>query len=86
MERIAAYLDGSDVFRLPLFTYLRARIHALNDEPHVALQALDCAYAEGFRMICVLDLNPLPLFYIDSIDEDPAFATLRADPRYRNWR
>ena len=53
---------------------------------HLALQPLDRAYAEGFRMIWVLDLNPLPLFYIDSIDEDPAFATLKADPRYRNWR
>ena len=37
-------------------------------------------------MIWVLDLNPLPLFYIDSVDEDPAFATLKADPRNRNWR
>ena len=86
LKRIAAYLDGSDVPRLPMFTYLRARGHALNDEPHLALQALDRAYAEGFRMIWVLDLIPFPLFYIDSIDEDPAFATLKADPRYRNWR
>jgi hypothetical protein len=58
----------------------------LNEEPHLAPQALDRAYAEGFRMIWVLDLNPLPLFYIDSTDEDPAFATLRTDPRYRYWR
>jgi hypothetical protein len=69
-----------------LFTYLRARAHVLNDEPHLALQLLDRAYAEGFRMIWVLNLNALPLFHIDSIDEDPAFATLKANPRYRNWR
>jgi hypothetical protein len=69
-----------------MFKYLRARAHALNDEPNQSLRALNDAYADGFRMIRALDLNPLPLFYIDSIDEDPAFATLIADPRYRNRR
>ena len=28
----------------------------------------------------------MPLFYIDSIDDDPALATLRADPTYLYWR
>jgi hypothetical protein len=66
-----------DVLRLPLFTYLRARAHVPNNEPHLALQLLDRAYAEGFRMIWVLDLNPLPLFSIDWAEPEHRAATPR---------
>jgi TolB-like protein/DNA-binding winged helix-turn-helix (wHTH) protein len=86
LGRIAAFLDGSDVPRWPMFIYLRARTHALANEPELALRALDRAYQGGFRLIWGLDLHPQPLLYIDSIDSDPAFATLRADPRYKSWR
>jgi DNA-binding winged helix-turn-helix (wHTH) protein len=86
LTRIAAYLDGSDAPRWPLFVYQRARAYALSDEPDLALRELARAYAEGFRLVWGLDLYPQPLLYIDSIDQDPAFARLRTDARYRDWR
>ena len=86
LGRIAVFLDGPDEPRWPMFVYLRARTHALANEPELALQALERAYQDGFRLIWGLDLYPQPLLYIDSIDSDPAFTTLRADPRYRSWR
>jgi len=86
LARIAAYLDGPDAPRWPLFGYLRARTYALSDGPDLALRELARAYAEGFRLVWGLDLYPQPLLYIDSIDQDPAFAKLRADARYRDWR
>ena len=69
-----------------MFTYFRARAHALANERELALQTLDRAYDEGFRLLWALDLNPQPEFYIDPIDADPAFTLLRADPRFKNWR
>ena len=86
LERIAAFLDGPDSPYLPMFTFFRARTHALADEPDLALAALERAYDEGFRQIWAPDLNPQPLLYVDSIDMDPAFASLRSEPRYRDWR
>jgi hypothetical protein len=83
---IGAFLDGADAPRLPMFLFLRARAHALAGERDLALAALDHAYNEGFRQTWAVDLNPQPLLYVDSIDTDPAFAGLRADPRYRSWR
>ena len=85
LDRIAAYLDGPSAPQLSLFVYLRARAHALNAEPELALQALDHAYAAGFRTTWALDLHPQPLLYIDPIEVDPAFATLRSTPRYMSW-
>lgn len=86
LGRIAAFLDGADAPRLPMFVYLRARTHALAGEPDLALRALERAYDNGFRMIWALDIEPQPLLYIDSIDVDPAFAGLRSDLRYKRWR
>jgi DNA-binding winged helix-turn-helix (wHTH) protein len=86
LARIAAYLDGPDAPRWPMFTYLRARTHVLADEPEEAILDLRRAYDAGFRQLWALDLHPQPLLYIDGIDQDPAFASLRADRRYRAWR
>ena len=85
LGRIAAFLDGPDVPRLPMFLYLRARVHALAGESDLAVQALVRAYEAGFRTTWAVDLHPQPLFYLDSIEVDPAFAALRADPRYQDW-
>ncbi len=85
LDRIASFLDGPAAPRLPMFVYQRARAHALNGESELALQALDRAYAGGFRTTWALDLHPQPFLYIDPIDVDPAFVTLRTHPRYVSW-
>ncbi len=86
LDRVAAFLDGPDAPRWPMFVYLRARTHALANEPEMALRTLERAYEDGFRTTWALDLYPQPLFYVDSIDTDPAFTALRANPRYQSWR
>lgn len=86
LRRVAVFLDGPDVPWPPLFTFLRARTHALAGERELALGMLDRAYEQGFRKIWALDLHPDPLHYIDSIDTDPVFATLRTDARFVKWR
>ena len=50
------------------------------------LQTLERAYEDGFRITWALDLYPQPLFYVDSIDTDPAFTVLKRTPRYQSWR
>ncbi len=85
LDRITTFLDGPAAPQLSLFIYQRARAHALNGEPELALQALDRAYAAGFRTTWALDLHPQPLLYIDPIEVDPAFATLKSTPRYIIW-
>jgi TolB-like protein/DNA-binding winged helix-turn-helix (wHTH) protein len=86
LGRVAAYLDGPQVPWQPMFTYLRARTHALAGEPALALEALERAYARGFRQTWGIDLNPGPLYYLDSIDAEPGFNELKSDPRFRQWR
>ena len=86
LGRIAAFLDGADAPRLPMFVFLRARAHALAGERDLALLALERAYNDGFRMIWALDIDTQPLLYIDSIDMDPAFSALQSDLRYKSWR
>jgi TolB-like protein/DNA-binding winged helix-turn-helix (wHTH) protein len=85
LNRITPFLDGPTAPRLPLFAYLRARAHVLAGEPVLAMEALDRAYEAGFRTTCAYDLHPHPFFYIDCVDADPAFATLRSHARYRSW-
>ncbi len=75
LDRIAVFLDGPAAPRLPMFVYQRARAHALDGESELALQALDRAYADGFRTTWALDLHPQPFLYIDPIEVDPAFTT-----------
>ncbi len=86
LTRITAYLDGPAALRLPLFTFERARAHALAGEPDAALLALDRAYNEGLRTTWALDLRPQSFLYIDPLDADPAFGALRDDPRFTSWR
>ena len=86
LTRITAYLDGAAALRLPLFTFERARVHALAGEPDAALLALDRAYNEGLRTTWALDLRPQSFLYIDPLDADPALVALRDDPRFASWR
>lgn len=86
LERVAFFLDGPDVPRLPLFAFQSARAHALAGDPDAAMRALDRAYAEGLRTTWALDLRPQSLLYIDPIEADPAFASMmRDDPRLERW-
>lgn len=85
LDQVEAYLDGPEVPRLPLFTVQRAKAHLLAGRSHLAWQTLDRAYAEGFRMTCVLDLHPQPLFYFDCIDVDPVFSATRRNGQFDKW-
>src|SRR4030095_15907862 len=59
--------------------------HALAGESEAVFRALDEAYERGFRTTWALDLRPHSLLYIDPIDGDPAFDSLRKDPRLAQW-
>jgi len=85
LVRIATFLEGSSVPRLPLFEFARARMHGLDGERESALQALERAYQAGFRTTWAVDLHPRPLLYIDPIEVDPCLASLRTDPRFARW-
>jgi len=85
LDRITAFLDDPLSPRLPVFLYLRARAHALAGESELALRALDRAYDAGFRTLWASDLHPEPIYYVDSIETDPAFAAMRTQARYQGW-
>ena len=85
LDRITTFLDSPAAPQLPMFVYLRARAHALTGESELALQALDRAYDAGFRTTWGVDLHPQPFLYIDPVEVDPAFASLRTEPRYKDW-
>jgi TolB-like protein/DNA-binding winged helix-turn-helix (wHTH) protein/Tfp pilus assembly protein PilF len=86
LARITEYLDGPIALQLPLFTYERARVHALAGESDEALRTLDHAYELGLRTTWALDLRPQSFLYVDPLDADPAFTALRRDPRFVRWR
>jgi TolB-like protein/DNA-binding winged helix-turn-helix (wHTH) protein/Tfp pilus assembly protein PilF len=86
LKRVSTYLDGPQIPWHPMFTFLRARAHALAGERDQAFEALDLAYARGFRKTWSVDLNPSPYFYVDSVDTDPAFREMKADARFTRWR
>ena len=86
LARITEYLDGPSALQLPLFTYERARVHALAGETDEALRTLDHAYELGLRTTWALDLRPQSFLYVDPLDADPAFTALRRDPRFVRWR
>lgn len=86
LKRVTSFLEGQNAPHWPMFQYVQARAHALAGEPAAALQSLAGAYDAGFRLLWALDLEPQPLYYLDPVDADPAFVTLRHDPKYQKWR
>ena len=85
LDRTAAFLDGTAAPHWPMFAYLRARAHALAGELQLAQQALDRAYAAGFRKTWAVDVAPQAFFYIDPIHVDPAFDAVRTSSGYQEW-
>jgi TolB-like protein/DNA-binding winged helix-turn-helix (wHTH) protein len=85
VERAAAYLDGPLAPKVPMFTYQRARAHALAGQHDAAFRALDRAFDQGLRTTWALDLHPQSLFYVDPIEADPALESLRGDARLARW-
>ena len=85
LGRIAAFLDSPEGPRLPVYTVQRARAHALAGEMELARKALERAYQEGFRMTCALDMSPQPLYYLDCIEADPAFTSVRREIDFDGW-
>jgi hypothetical protein len=85
LERIGGFLGGPSVPQLPMFEFVRARMHALAGEPDRAWQALERAYQAGFRTTWAVDLFPGPLLYLDPVEADPCLASLRPDPRFGQW-
>lgn len=83
LERVAFYLDAPAALKLPLFAVQRARVHGLLGDKEAAMQALERAYEEGLRMTWAIDLRPQSFLYVDPLEADPAFASLREDARYR---
>ena len=86
LERTTLFLESQDAPHWPMFGYLLARAYALAGNPAAALRALARAYDAGFRLLWALDLDPQPLDYLDPVDADPAFASLRHDASYARWR
>jgi tetratricopeptide (TPR) repeat protein len=85
LGRIALYLDAPDSLRLPLFAVQRARVHALAGESDAAFRALERAFEQGLRVTWALDLRPQTFLFVDPLEADTAFASLRDDVRYRAW-
>jgi tetratricopeptide (TPR) repeat protein len=85
LGRIAMYLDAPDSLELPLFAVQRARVHALAGESDAAFRALERAFEQGLRVTWALDLRPQSFLYVDPLEADTAFASLRDDVRYRAW-
>jgi hypothetical protein len=85
LDRIVTFLDGPDAPHWPMFSFLRARTHAIGGETEAAMQALDRAYEAGFRTTWAVDVMPQAFMYIDPVRADPAFASLHGSPRYTAW-
>ena len=85
LTRVQAFFNGPSVPAVPYFEFIHARMHALRGESELALQALERAYQRGFRQTWAVDVQPQPFLYIDPIDVDPAFASLRKDQRFARW-
>ena len=85
LGRIASYLDAPDSLKLPIFAVQRARVHALAGESDAAFRALERAFEQGLRVTWALDLRPQSFLFVDPLEADTAFASLRDDVRYRAW-
>jgi tetratricopeptide (TPR) repeat protein len=86
LARIGAFLDGPQAPQLPYVRVARAQAFALSGALDSAVEALEEAYAAGFRTTWAVlaatrpgQLNPFPIAI------DPRFGALREDPRFADW-
>ena len=85
LSKIAAYLDSTRAVHLPAAIYLRAEVFALAGDKEEALNALDRAFAAGFRTTWGTWLPPQSCVYLNHLSADPGMATLRDEPRFKAW-
>jgi TolB-like protein/Tfp pilus assembly protein PilF len=81
LRRIAAWLDSDRAPRRPQRWLARAQVHALLGETEKAFAAMDRAFDEGHR-------STLGSAYIQVPyrgEDNPAFASVRDDPRLAAW-
>jgi tetratricopeptide (TPR) repeat protein len=85
LAQVFEFFHGPPKPQSPQSLFLRARAHALSNQPELALDALEQAYEKGFRLLWAPDLAAWPFGYVDSIEVDPAFNALRSNRRYGDW-
>jgi adenylate cyclase len=81
LQRVAAWLDGDLAARRPQRWVARAEVHALLGEHDEAFAALDRAFEAGHRSILSSAYVGIPY----PGEDNPAFASLRDDPRLAAW-
>jgi tetratricopeptide (TPR) repeat protein len=81
LRRVAAWLDSDLAPRRPQRWLARAQVHALMGETGKVFPALDRAFDEGHRS--TLGSAYVPVVYRG--EDNPAFASVRNDPRLAAW-
>ncbi|HSC06543.1 MAG TPA: tetratricopeptide repeat protein [Steroidobacteraceae bacterium] len=81
LRRLADWLDGDLAARRPQRWVARAEVHALLNERDAAFAALDRAFDAGHRSILSSAYIGIPY----PGDDNPAFASVRDDPRLAAW-
>lgn len=81
LRRIAAWLDSPQAPRHPARRVARAQVHALRGEREQVFDALDRAFDEGHRSTLGSALIVVPY----RGEDNPAFETVRSDPRLSAW-
>ncbi len=81
LRRTAAWLDGPLAPRWPQREVARAQVHALLGERDQVFEALERAFDEGHRS--TLGSAYQPVLYRG--EDNPAFASVRDDPRFTAW-
>ena len=81
LRRVADWLDSDLAARRPQRWVARAQVHALLGEREAAFAALERAFDAGHRSILSSAYIGIPYYG----EDNPAFASLRDDPRLRAW-
>jgi tetratricopeptide (TPR) repeat protein len=81
LRRLADWLDSDLAARRPQRWVARAQVHALLGEREAAFAALERAFDAGHRSILSAAFIGIPYYG----EDNPAFASLRDDPRLRAW-
>ena len=81
LRRIAVWLDSDLAPRRPQRYVTRAQVHALLGESDQAFEALNRAFDQGHRSTLGSAYIPVPY----PGEDNPAFASIRKDPRFTAW-